>query len=148
MAPIKVLFVCLHNSARSQMAEAFVNRLATGKIIAQSAGLAPGNLNPVVVSVMKEVGIDISGNSTKSVEDFIKRKDQYDYVITVCDEASAERCPVFPGKVKKLHWGFEDPSSLKGSEEEKNARTRLIRDQIKAKVQQWIVTLTHQGADQ
>lgn len=147
MAPIKVLFVCIHNSARSQMAEAYVNRLAAGTLAAQSAGLTPGKLNPVVVSLMKEVGIDISGHGTKSVEDFIKRKELFDYVITVCDEASAERCPAFPGKAKKLHWGFEDPSSFKGTEDEKIARTRVIRDQIKAKVSQWIQTLASQGCD-
>jgi len=127
------------------MAEAFINHLAAGKLAAQSAGLTPGEFNPVVVAVMKEAGIDISDNATKSVEDFIKRKEYFDYVITVCDEASAERCPAFPGKVKKLHWGFEDPSSFKGSEDEKIARTRVIRDQIKAKVTQWIQSLTNQG---
>ena len=148
MAPIKVLFVCIHNSARSQMAEAFVNHFAAGKVVAQSAGLMPGKLNPGVVSVMKETGIDISANSTKSVENFIKRKDAFDYVITVCDEASAERCPTFPGKAKKLHWGFEDPSSLMGSEDEKTARTRLIRDQIKLKVGQWVQSLINHGSDQ
>jgi len=135
---IKVLFVCIHNSARSQMAEAFVNRLAGGRVVAQSAGLTPGKLNPVVVDVMKEEGIDISRNKTKSVADFFVSGEQFDYVITVCDESSAEQCPVFPGKAKRLHWGFEDPSSLAMSAEDKIKRTRLIRDQIKNKVVQWL----------
>lgn len=135
---VKILFVCIHNSARSQMAEAFVNTLAHGKISAQSAGLTPGKLNPVVVSVMKEIGIDLSRNVTKSVHEFIDRKEIFDYVVTVCDAASAERCPNFPGKAKRLHWGFEDPSSISGSDDEKLSRTRMIRDQIQSKVKQWI----------
>ena len=135
---VKILFVCIHNSARSQMAEAFVNTLAHGKISAQSAGLTPGKLNPVVVSVMKEIGIDLSRNVTKSVHEFIDRKEIFDYVVTVCDAASAERCPNFPGKAKRLHWGFEDPSSISGSDDEKSSRTSMIRDQIQSKVKQWI----------
>jgi arsenate reductase len=135
---VSVLFVCIHNSARSQMAEAFVNDLSGGKVAAQSAGLTPGKLNPVVVEVMKEEGIDISGNKTKSVDDFIKRKELFDYVITVCDETSAEQCPNFPGRAKRLHWGFEDPSSLQLSPEEKLVRSRVIRDQIKSKVKEWL----------
>ena len=135
---VKILFVCIHNSARSQMAEAFVNTLAHGKISAQSAGLTPGKLNPVVVSVMKEIGIDLSRNVTKSVHEFIDRKEIFDYVVTVCDAASAERCPNFPGKAKRLHWGFEDPSFISGSDDEKSSRTRMIRDQIQSKVKQWI----------
>jgi arsenate reductase len=120
------------------MAEAFVNRLSGGKVSAQSAGLTPGKLNPVVVEVMKEEGLDISGNKTKSVDGFIKRQESFDYVITVCDEASAEQCPNFPGNVKRSHWGFEDPSSLNLAGEERVKRTREIRDQIKTKVVEWL----------
>ena len=134
----KVLFICQHNSARSQMAESFLNNLAGDRFEAESAGLEPGRLNPLVVEVMKEVGIDISGNQTKSVQEFYKKGKQYDYVITVCDEASAERCPVFPGISVRLHWSFEDPAQFQGSEEEKLARTRVIRDKIKEKVQNFI----------
>jgi len=135
---IKILFVCIHNSARSQMAEAFVNQLSNGRVLAQSAGLTPGKLNPVVVDVMTEEGINISRNKAKGVADFIVRGERFDYVITVCDEASARQCPVFPGRAKRLHWGFEDPSSLTLSPEEKIKRTRIIRDEIKAKVTQWL----------
>ena len=92
----RVLFVCIHNSARSQMAEAFLKQACGGEFEAESAGLEPGKLNPVVVEAMKEVGIDISGNATKAVWDFIKSGKPAAYVITVCDETSAERCPIFP----------------------------------------------------
>jgi arsenate reductase len=133
----KVLFVCIHNSARSQMAEAFLNQVCGDTFEAHSAGLEPGKLNPVVVEAMREAGIDISGNQTKSVMDMIKSGQLFAYVITVCDEASAERCPIFPGVATRLHWGFPDPSALQGTPEQKLARTREIRDTIKAKVQAW-----------
>jgi arsenate reductase len=133
----KVLFVCIHNSARSQMAEAFLNQVCSDTFEAHSAGLEPGKLNPVVVEAMREAGIDISGNQTKSVVDMIKSGQLFTYVITVCDEASAERCPIFPGVATRLHWGFPDPSALQGTPEQKLARTREIRDIIKAKVQSW-----------
>lgn len=135
---IKVLFVCVHNSARSQIAEAFLNILGKGKFIAESAGLEPGVLNPIVVDAMKEIGIDISQNKTKSVFDFYKQGKNFSYVITVCDESSGERCPIFPGIVQKLHWGFEDPSSFNGSYEEKLTKVRIVRDKIKAKVEEFI----------
>jgi arsenate reductase len=100
---IKVLFVCIHNSARSQMAEAWLNHLCGERFYAQSAGLEPGSLNPLVVQVMKEAGIDISQNKTKSVFDFFKAGDIFSHVITVCDESSAEKCPVFPGVTNRLY---------------------------------------------
>ena len=133
----KVLFVCIHNSARSQMAEAFLNQLCGDIFEAHSAGIEPGKLNPVVVEAMREIGVDISGNRTKSVNEFLKAGTVFDYVITVCDETSAERCPLFPGAGRKLHWGFPDPSALQGTPEEKLARTCEIRDAIRAKVQSW-----------
>jgi arsenate reductase len=108
----KVLFVCIHNSARSQMAEAFLNHLGADRFEAESAGLEPGTLNPLVVAVMREEGIEISGNRTKGVEEFLRQGRRYDVVVTVCDEASAERCPVFPGSGTRLHWGFPDPGAL------------------------------------
>ena len=133
----KVLFVCIHNSARSQMAEAFLNQICGDSFEAHSAGLEPGKLNPVVVEAMQEIGIDISGNQTKAVFDFIKSGKMFAYVITVCDEASAERCPIFPGITTRLHWSFPDPSAFQGAHEEKLARTREIRDMIKAKIESW-----------
>jgi arsenate reductase len=133
----KVLFVCIHNSARSQMAEAFLNHYGGDIFEAQSAGIEPGKLNPIVVAAMREDGIDISGHATKSVADMIQSGQTFAYVITVCDEASAERCPTFPGQTTRLHWGFPDPSALQGTPEEKLARTREIRDTIKAKIESW-----------
>ena len=138
MSKLKVLFVCIHNSARSQMAEAFLQHLGRERFQAESAGLEPGTLNPRVVTAMAEVGIDISANKTKGVVDLIKQGKSYDYVVTVCDESSAERCPVFPGQAKRLHWGFPDPSALTGNEAEKLNRTRQIRDQIRTKVEHWL----------
>src|SRR5437762_4865265 len=133
----KVLFICIHNSARSQMAEAFLNQTCGDQFEAQSAGLEPGKLNPIVVEAMQEIGLDISGNQTKAVSDKLKSGQSFAYVVTVCDEASAGRCPIFPGVTTRLHWSFPDPSSFPGSHEEKLARTREGRDTIKAKVEEW-----------
>src|ERR1035437_1014840 len=121
MDKIRVLFVCIHNSARSQMAEAFLNKLGSSWFEAQSAGLEPGKLNPIVVDAMKEIGIDISNNKTKSVKGFYNMGERYDYVITVCDAASAEHCPIFPGLKKQIHMSFEDPGAFTGTYEEKLA---------------------------
>ena len=134
----KVLFVCVHNSARSQMAEAFLNYLAGDKFEAKSAGLQPGKLNPVVVDAMKEIGIDISGNKTKGVDEFLKSGEKFDYVITVCDESQAEGCPFFPGQGARLHWSFPDPSGFTGIDEEKLQKTRGVRDMIKRKIEEWL----------
>jgi arsenate reductase len=133
----KVLFVCIHNSARSQMAEAFLNHICGEQFEALSAGIESGKLNSIVVEAMREIGTDISGNQTKTVDSMLKSGRVFDYVVTVCDETSAERCPVFPGGTIRLHWGFPDPSALQGSYGEKLARTREIRDTIKAKVEEW-----------
>jgi arsenate reductase len=132
-----VLFVCIHNSARSQMAEAFLNQLAAHEFKAESAGLEPGKLNPVVVEAMREAGIDISKHPTKSVASMIERGPYFDYVVTVCDETSAERCPVFPGATTRLHWPFADPSSFIGTPEERLAATRLVRDEIRSRIERW-----------
>lgn len=134
----KVLFVCEHNTARSQMAEAFLRALAGDRFEAYTAGLEPGELNPLAVEVMKEVGINISDNETKSVFDFYKRGEFFSYVITVCDEAAAERCPIFPGVTQRINWSLEDPADLAGSVEEKLKKTRQIQDEIRAKVEEFI----------
>lgn len=134
----KVLFLCIHNSARSQMAEAYLKKFGGEKFIVESAGIESGSLNPFAVEAMSRDGIDISGNKTKSVFDFHKEGKAYDYVITVCDEGNAARCPVFPGLHKKLHWNFEDPSSVIGTPEEKLAVALKVRDQIKTKVLEFI----------
>ena len=135
----KVLFICVHNSARSQMAEAFLKEKCGDVFEAHSAGLEPGKLNPVVVEAMEEVGMDISGNQTKAVFDMLKSGKNFDWVITVCDEASAQRCPVFPGLLTtQIHWGFADPLAFTGTFEERLAQTRQLRDTIKAKIEKWL----------
>lgn len=130
-----ILFVCIHNSARSQMAEAFVNRLCPQFFEAESAGLEAGKLNPLVVEAMAEYRIDIAGKATRETFDLIKAGRSFDWVITVCDAASAERCPVFSGKAQRLNWSFPDPSQLTGTHDEKLARIREIRDAIRSKVE-------------
>jgi arsenate reductase len=133
----KVLFICVHNSARSQMAEAFLKDICGDHFEAQSAGLEPGTLNPLAVEAMREVGIDISHKGTQSVFDVFKSGELFAYVITVCDETSAERCPIFPGVTTRLHWSFPDPAALTGTREERLAGTREIRDQIRERIEMW-----------
>jgi len=134
----RVLFVCVHNSARSQMAEAFLKQMAGDRFEVESAGLEPGKLNPMVVEVMKEGGIDISQNKTKSVFDFYKAGKKYDYVITVCDGSQSGQCPIFPGGGQKLHWSFDDPSSFQGTMEERIEKTRKVRDKIEHQIVKWL----------
>ncbi len=134
----RVLFICVHNSARSQMAEAFLKKYGGDRFSVESAGLEPGTLNPVVVEVMKEVGIDISHKTTNSVFDFFRQGRLYDYVITVCDAAQSEKCPIFPGVAKRIHWSFPDPSAFNGSHEDKLQRIRQVRDQIEQQIKDWI----------
>lgn len=120
------------------MAEAFLKAMAGHRFEAHSAGLDPGELNPLAVEVMKEVGINISRNKTKNVFDFYKHGEFFSYVVTVCDEATAERCPIFPGVTRRIHWSLEDPASFEGSREERLARTREVRDAIRVKVKEFI----------
>jgi len=133
----RVLFICVHNSARSQMAEAWLNTICGEYFEAQSAGLEPGTLNPLAVQVMAEAGIDISKKKTQAVFDVFVSGQLFAYVITVCDEASAEKCPIFPGPATRLHWSFPDPSEVQGSETAKLEQVRIIRDEIRAKIEQW-----------
>jgi len=120
------------------MAEAFLKDMAGDKFEAESAGLEPGKLSQLAVEAMKKVGIDISQNTTKSVFDLYKQGKLYNYVITVCDESQSGKCPVFPGAKQQLHWSFTDPESLQGSWEEKLAKTRTIREQIRRKIREWL----------
>lgn len=137
MVKKRVLFVCIHNSARSQMAEAFLTELCGDTFEAQSAGLEPGTLNPLAVAAMAEIGVDISGKETTGVFDLVEAGETYSYVVTVCDETAAERCPVFPGRAQRLHWSFPDPGALEGTWEERLARTREIRDAIRDRIRSW-----------
>jgi arsenate reductase (thioredoxin) len=133
----KILFICVHNSARSQMAEAFLNQACDDQLESQSAGLEPGTLDPLAVEVMREIGIDIGQNKTQAVFDVWKSGQMFQYVITVCSEAEAQGCPIFPGVATRLHWPFPDPSSFQGSDAAKLEQTRHVRDAIKAKIEEW-----------
>lgn len=137
MSKRKVLFVCVHNSARSQMAAAWLQHLCGEEFDAESAGLEPGTLNPLAVEVMREVGVDISRNKTQSVFDLFKAGRLFTYVISVCDGASAERCPIFVGMTQRLHWSFADPSQVTGTHEQQLAQVRTIRDEIRERIENW-----------
>ena len=127
MAKKRVLVLCTGNSARSQMAEGLLRHEAGASFDVESAGTNPSRVRPEAITVMKELGIDISGHRSKSVAEFAGR--QFHYVITVCDHAR-DHCPVFPTRTQRLHWSFEDPAAVQGSEEERLTAFRRIRDQI------------------
>lgn len=127
----KVLFICTHNSARSHMAEGILNALYGDRYEAHSAGTEPSQVNPYAIRVMAEIGIDISGHSSKGVEQFLDQ--EFDVVVTVCDHAK-ETCPFFPGGKERIHRGFQDPAAIKGREEENATLFRRVRDEI----QDWI----------
>lgn len=133
----RILFVCIHNSARSQMAEELLRKQCHGDVFVESAGIEPGGLNPLAVEVLAERGIDISAKSTQSVQSVIDSGRVFDEVITVCDESSAERCPIFPGAVKRTHWSFPDPSAFVGDLEERLVQTRRVCDEIERRIQLW-----------
>lgn len=131
-----VLFVCVHNSARSVIAEAVFNQMCGEEYQAQSAGLEPNprGVNPLAIAVLAEEGIDVSGYEPRWVFDIVKTSQIFTHVIAVCDGANAERCPISPGVTQRLHWGFPDPAALEGTWEERLAATREIRDQIKEQI--------------
>lgn len=135
---LKILFVCVHNAARSQMAEAFLNDLGRDYFFAESAGLEKGILNPYVVEVMKESGYDISKNETKSVFDFFKLGKAYTFVIKVCDEMNGKKCPIFPRTLKNIYWNLPDPAAFTGTKEEILKKTREVRDEIKNRILSFI----------
>lgn len=130
-----VLFICVRNSARSQMAEALLNAACPTQLHAESAGLEPGELNPLAIAAMREIGIDISQKPTKSVFDFFRTGRHFSYVVTVCDDASAERCPIFPGVTQRLHWSVPDPAAASGTWGQRLDTARAIRQQIKERVE-------------
>jgi len=140
----KVLFICVHNSARSQMAAALLNERCGELYDAESAGLEPGKLNPLAVEVLREAGIDISKNETQAVFDVFKSGKLFAYVITVCDESEAKGCPIFPGVTTRLHWSFPDPSKFTGTPEEKIEQTRQVRDKIDSQVRRFCAE--HRGS--
>ena len=135
---MKILFVCIHNSARSQMAEAFFNQYTQSGDKAESAGIEPGKLNSYVVRAMSEKGIDISSNEVKGAFNLYKEGRRYSHVITVCDAEAAQRCPIFPGVRRIIMWNFPDPSTFTGSDDEIMEKVRAVRDMIEEKVKAFI----------
>ncbi|HXD31891.1 MAG TPA: arsenate reductase ArsC [Pyrinomonadaceae bacterium] len=133
--PIRVLILCTGNSARSQMAEGLLRDIGGGRFEVFSAGVNPTSVRPQAVTAMSEIGIDISKQYSKSVDEFSGQ--QFDYVITVCDNAN-ERCPVFPAGTERIHWSFEDPAAATGDESAVLTVYRTVRDQIKDKLQAFI----------
>jgi arsenate reductase (thioredoxin) len=132
----RVLFLCTHNSARSQMAEGLLRHLAGDRFEAFSAGTEATRVRPLAIMAMEEIGIDISGQESKTLDRYLN--EPFDCVITVCDDAN-EACPFFPGAQSRLHWSFEDPSRAEGSEEERLAVFRSVRDRIGERVQAELV---------
>jgi len=133
----KVLFVCVHNSARSIIAEAILNLLCGNQYEAQSAGLKADDttvVNPLAIAILKEDGIDVSDYKPRHVFEVVKSGQLFSHVIAVCDGANAEKCPIFPGVTQRLHWGFADPLTFEGTWEERLEQTREVRDQIKDQI--------------
>ncbi len=138
---IRVLCLCVHNSARSQMAEAYIRAFGGDFIDVESAGLEPGALNPLVVRVLREEGIDIAGKKTQDVFALYRAGRTYHYVVTVCSKEAAERCPIFPGRSERRHWPFADPSTFVGTDAEVMAQVRELRDAIREKVRAFVEEL-------
>lgn len=132
-----ILFVCVQNSARSQMAEALMNDLCGEQFRAMSAGMHPGKINPLAVEVMAEIGLDISGNRTKDALELFRREHAFDYIIAVCDLDELRECPTFPGRAERLHWPMSDVASLTGTGEQRLAQAREVRERIRTKVEAW-----------
>jgi arsenate reductase len=138
MSKAKVLFLCTGNSARSQMAEAFLRKYGGEQFEAYSAGLEPKDINPYTNRVMEEVGVSLSGQYSKHVKEYMG-KVHFGYLIIVCDEAE-KNCPTaFPSVSQRIHWSFEDPAALVGSDEEKLAKFREVRDQIEQRIKEWLM---------
>lgn len=138
--PRRILFVCIHNSGRSQMAETFLNELGGPEFVAESAGVDPHPVNPEVVEVMKEVGHDLSDAESDNIVDFFRQGRLYEQVIYVCERGAEQDCPVFPGVRRTLHWPYPDPTALAGEEAERLEALRGIRDQIRGRVEDWLET--------
>ncbi len=132
----RVLFLCTHNSARSQMAEAFLRKYAGDHFEVYSAGLEPTPIRPQVIQVMEELGFDMSQHQSKGLDQFLGKM-HFGYLITVCSDAE-DKCPIFPGVSVRLHWPFPDPEEFTGTEEEKLAQFRQLRDQINQRIRSWL----------
>ena len=134
----KVLFVCIHNSARSQMAEAYLKKFGGPEFEVESAGFEPASINPLVIEVMLEDGIDLSAKGTQSVFELFKNGRVFTHVVTVCDDSQESKCPIYPGMTHRLHLPFPDPGQLAGNREEQLEQTRKIRDSIKDAVKEFL----------
>ena len=135
MTKARVLFLCTHNSARSQMAEGFLRAMAGDRFEIASAGTEATRVHPLAIGAMEEVGISLTGHTSKTLDRFLGQP--WDYVITVCDSAN-ERCPAFPARTTRIHWSFDDPSRATGTEEERLATFRRVRDEILARLRGWL----------
>jgi arsenate reductase len=131
----RVLFLCTHNSARSQMAQGWLRSLGGARYEVESAGTEATRVHPLAIRAMAEAGVPLDGHTSKTVDRF--RDQRWDWVITVCDDAN-ERCPLFPGAARRQHWSFEDPSRASGSDDERLAAFRKVRDQIRARLDGWL----------
>jgi arsenate reductase len=131
----RILILCTHNSARSQMAEGFVRMLAGDRVEVESAGTESTRVHPLAIRAMQEVGVDVGGHSSKTLDRFLTQP--WDYVFTVCDNAN-ERCPLFPGRAERIHWSFDDPSKSGGSEDEQLTVFRRVRDEIRTTFAAWL----------
>ena len=142
---IRVLFICRHNSARSQMAEAYLRQLGGDEFEVESAGIEPGELNSYIIEIMKEDGIDISNHTTNDVFKFFQEERRYDMIISVCSPEVDKQCPIFPGKALRMNWPFADPAQFEGDREEVLAFIRPIRDEIKHKIESLIADYRTKG---
>ena len=142
MEPIRVLFVCQHNSARSQIAETYLRHLGKDRFKVESSGLEPTEINPLVIEIMKEEGFDLSNNTTTDVFDLFREGRLFQYVIAVCSPEVEKKCPMFPGVTDRLNWPFPDPAKVTGTHEEQLAAIRSIRDDIKTKIFRFVNELS------
>ncbi len=134
----RVLFICVHNSGRSQMAEAFLKNLAGDRFQVESAGFQPTTIHPLVVEAMGEVGLDLSKNQTQSVFKLYQEGRLFNYVITVCQKSAENECPLFPGVTRRLNWPFDNPEAFEGTHEQKLAQVRRVRNEIRARIEEWV----------
>jgi len=142
--PIRVLFVCTHNSARSQMAEGLLRALARDRFDVASAGTEATRVHPLAIRAMEEVEIDLTGHTSKTIDAFLGQR--WDYVITVCHNAN-ERCPLFPGETTRIHWGFDDPSQATGTDADRLETFRRVRDEILTRLHQWLAAERRSSSD-
>ncbi|MBP1909280.1 arsenate reductase ArsC [Methanolobus bombayensis] len=138
---IKVLFICVRNSGRSQIAEAYLKKIGSERFEVESAGYKPEAINPLVLKVMEEDGFDLSGNKPQSAWDLFKEGKLFQYIITVCDRAHEEECPLFPKPFVQLHWPYPDPETFTGTDSEKLEQTRELRDAIKERIEKFVADI-------